>query len=70
MPGDVLVPEDGAEEAGELVLRLHEAAGGRDHGGRQRARHPRTRQQLRHVGRQAERHRAVCVQLTCNVRPT
>ena len=65
MPGDVLVPEHGLEEAGQLELRQDEAARRRHHRRRQRSRHARRRQQLGDVGRQTERHRPIGVQLTC-----
>ena len=65
MPGDVLVPEHGLEEAWQLELRQDEAASGRHHRRRQRAGDARRRQQLGDVGRQAERHRPIGVQLAC-----
>ena len=64
VPGDVLVTQDGAQERGQLVLRLDQAARRGHHGGRQRTRHARRRQELSNVWRQAEWDWAVGVKVT------
>ena len=65
VPSDVLVPEHGAQEAGQFVLGLDEASGRGHHSRGQRTGHSSSGQELGYIWCQTEWHGTISVQLPC-----